>query len=160
MIRPTALNPYDVLPPVAPMTLTSADVVDGERLPRAQVFDGLGYGGGNRSAQLSWLGQPDATLGFAVTCFDPDAPTGSGFWHWVMVDVPATVTQLAPGAGAEDWRGISTPSILPYPLQRPACRSPRCACAGALLSDVPLRPLVRCQRANSLDPQTQLTRTR
>jgi Raf kinase inhibitor-like YbhB/YbcL family protein len=76
-------------------TVTSASFTDGGALPDAQV-----YAKGNRSPQLSWSGAPEGTRSFAVTCFDPDAPTGSGFWHWTVANIPADVTALAEGASS------------------------------------------------------------
>lgn len=79
----------------APLELTSTDVVDGEPLALAQW--GAAGGGGETSPQLSWSPGPEGTRSYAVSCFDPDAPTGSGFWHWAVCDLPADVTSLATG---------------------------------------------------------------
>jgi Raf kinase inhibitor-like YbhB/YbcL family protein len=87
--RQPSPDPYDLLPPTGDFSLTSADVAAGETLPDSAV-----QAAGNTSPQLSWSGFPEATKSFVVTCFDPDAPTGSGFWHWVAVNLPQTVTSL------------------------------------------------------------------
>jgi Raf kinase inhibitor-like YbhB/YbcL family protein len=98
--RKVAPNPYDFLPPVAAFTLTSDDVVGGTTTPLTHVHDSAG--GQNLSPQLSWSGVPEGTASFAVSCFDPDAPTPSGFWHWFVVDMPPAVRSLDRGAGSSD----------------------------------------------------------
>lgn len=92
-------NPYEFLPELPGFTLRSADIEDGEPLKRAQVSGIMGAGGEDLSPQLSWSGFPEATRSFAVTVYDPDAPTASGFWHWAVANLPDTVTELPRGAG-------------------------------------------------------------
>lgn len=79
-------------------TLSSTEISHGAPLP-ARQYD-ADSGGGNTSPQLSWSGFPPETKSFAVTVYDPDAPSGSGFWHWAVFNLPASVTSLGSGAGS------------------------------------------------------------
>ncbi len=103
---PQPPNPYEFLPQVPALTVTSTDIADGQTLPAPQRSGIMDAGGEDVSPQLSWGGFPDGTASFAVTCYDPDAPTGSGFWHWAVCDIPADVTELPTGAGDADGSGL------------------------------------------------------
>ena len=80
------------------LTLASTDIASGKFMAKAQEFQGFGCSGGNQSPQLSWSGAPQGTAAFAILVHDADAPTGSGWWHWQLVNIPKDVTSLPAGA--------------------------------------------------------------
>jgi Raf kinase inhibitor-like YbhB/YbcL family protein len=98
--------PYDFMPAVPSFSVESEDIADGQQMSDAQVYNDFGMSGQNVSPHLRWHGFPAETKGFAVTCYDPDAPTGSGFWHMILLGVPASVTELASGAVSGDKSGL------------------------------------------------------
>jgi Raf kinase inhibitor-like YbhB/YbcL family protein len=81
------------------MKIESTAFADGARLPKSALFDGMGVGGDNRSPHLRWTDVPEGTQSFAVIVHDPDAPTGTGFFHWIAFNIPADCTELAENAG-------------------------------------------------------------
>jgi Raf kinase inhibitor-like YbhB/YbcL family protein len=91
--------------------LTSSEFQDGGRLSPAQVLNGFGCQGPNRSPQLSWEGAPEGTRSFVVTLYDPDAPTGSGWWHWVAYNIPASAKGIPAGAGDDRGSGLPTGTV-------------------------------------------------
>lgn len=92
-------DPYSFLAPVPEFRLSSESFANGAVFSPAQVNAGAHPKGLDLSPQLSWYGAPEGTRSFAVTMFDPDAPTASGYWHWAVADLPGSVTSLAEGAG-------------------------------------------------------------
>ena len=101
-------NLFAKLPRAASFQVTSTDVIDGHPFGVAQLSGMSGVKGGKDiSPQLSWDGAPEGTKSYAVTVYDPDAPTGSGFWHWAVANIPANVMQLKAGAG--DDKGLELP---------------------------------------------------
>jgi Raf kinase inhibitor-like YbhB/YbcL family protein len=84
----------------AGFTLSSPDIQADALMPQSFEFNGFGCSGENKSPALQWRGAPSDTKSFAVTVFDPDAPTGSGFWHWMVVNIPGSATGLPSDAGA------------------------------------------------------------
>ena len=92
-------------------TLTSKDIRHGEFMDNAQEFTGFGCKGSNKSPQLSWSGAPKGTQAFALLAYDPDAPTGSGWWHWQLVNIPKNVSQLSAGAGTEAGKNLPAGSM-------------------------------------------------
>lgn len=92
-------SPYDFLPAAPSFSLTSPDIANGQTLAKAQVSGIFGAGGEDVSPELAWSGFPEGTKSFAVTVFDPDAPTASGFWHWAVYNLPKSTTSLPRNAG-------------------------------------------------------------
>jgi len=96
-------DPYRFLPKVPSFTVTSTTVRNGKALKLPQFSGVFGVKGGQDiSPQLSWSGFPKGTKSFVVSMYDPEAPTGSGFWHWVVADIPASTHSLKENAGALD----------------------------------------------------------
>jgi Raf kinase inhibitor-like YbhB/YbcL family protein len=96
------LAPVGMVPAsqAAGFTLTSPDIAADSLMPQSFEFDGFGCSGENKSPALQWSGAPKDTKSFAVTVYDPDAPTGSGFWHWMVINIPGSATGLPSNAGA------------------------------------------------------------
>lgn len=93
-----SFDPYAALPAAQEFTVTSTSFIDGDHLATAQVSGVMGAGGEDKTPQLSWSGAPEGTKSFAITCYDPDAPTASGFWHLAAHGIPADVRELEEGA--------------------------------------------------------------
>ncbi|MBF6129606.1 YbhB/YbcL family Raf kinase inhibitor-like protein [Nocardia brasiliensis] len=108
-------NPFARLPEAAAFTVTSTTVADGAAWSPEQFSAGV-PGGKDVSPHLRWSGAPSGTKSYAVTVYDPDAPTGSGFWHWAVADIPATVTELPAGAGDDTVPADATPAYLGFTI--------------------------------------------
>jgi Raf kinase inhibitor-like YbhB/YbcL family protein len=94
-----ALTGLSTLTYAAGFKLSSPEIKANSTIPKSFEFKGFGCSGENKSPALKWSGVPKDTKSFAVTVYDPDAPTGSGWWHWMVINIPADVTELAAGAG-------------------------------------------------------------
>ena len=94
--RPLAPSPYEGLN-VPTFTLSSSVLTDGAPMPESATAEA-----GSLSPDLTWHGFPENTASFMLTCFDPDAPIPSGWWHWAILDIPSSMTHLEAGAGASD----------------------------------------------------------
>jgi Raf kinase inhibitor-like YbhB/YbcL family protein len=96
--------------------LSSPDLAPGGALPTSARSGIMGAGGDDRSPALTWAGAPSGTKSYAVTLYDPDAPTGSGFWHWAVHNIPASVTSLAADAGNPD-AGLLPDGAVTLPME-------------------------------------------
>lgn len=92
-------------------SISSEAFKEGKTLSSAQVFKGFGCEGENISPDVAWQNPPSGTKSFAINLYDPDAPTGSGWWHWIVYNIPATTTNLAIDAGKTDGRGLPSGAI-------------------------------------------------
>jgi len=104
-------DPYTQVPQLPSFEIHSDDVLDGGSFADDQLSGIFGAGGSDVSPHLEWSGFPKETKSFAITMLDADAPTGSGFWHWSVADIPADVTAVARGVGNSDGRGLPPGSI-------------------------------------------------
>lgn len=102
LLAAALLTPLSAMAEDTKFTLSSTDIAAGKHMKKAQEFNGFGCTGDDLSPQLSWSGAPAGTVAYAITAYDPDAPTGSGWWHWQLINIPADVTSLATGAGKAD----------------------------------------------------------
>ncbi|GAA3922996.1 YbhB/YbcL family Raf kinase inhibitor-like protein [Litoribacillus peritrichatus] len=97
-----AISFSTLAPTAGAFDLQSKDIQPGKPMPKAQEFVGFGCDGQNLSPQLQWSNPPEGTKSFAITAYDPDAPTGSGWWHWLVYNLPESTNRLASGAGKGD----------------------------------------------------------
>jgi hypothetical protein len=94
-----------------PFVLSSQDINQGEMMSKKHEYKGFGCSGDNLSPQLQWKNVPQGTKSFALTAYDPDAPTGSGWWHWQVINIPVNTEQLARGAGNIDSKRLPTGAL-------------------------------------------------
>jgi Raf kinase inhibitor-like YbhB/YbcL family protein len=106
-----SLSTFALATQAAGFTLSSSTIKPNSTLTEAQVFNGFGCSGKNISPELKWSGAPQGTKSYAVTVYDPDAPTGSGWWHWVVYNIPPSATGLPEGAGTADGKGLPAGSV-------------------------------------------------
>jgi len=106
-----ALGFVSITATASDFSVQSPSLRNGARLPDVHVYKGFGCEGGNRSPALSWSKPPAGTKSFAITMYDPDAPTGSGWWHWVVYNIPASVVSLPEGAGEEGAKQLPVGAI-------------------------------------------------
>lgn len=92
-------NPYEMLDKLPRFVLSSNDIIDGQQLPQSQLS--VRIGGQDLSPHLKWMGIPKETKSFAITMYDPDAPTPSGFWHWAIFNIPKNTIELEQGVGSD-----------------------------------------------------------
>ena len=97
---------------MAKLSVKSKTFTNGGKLPNSTVFNNFGCTGGNRSPHLAWSGEPAGTASFAVILHDPDAPTGTGWYHWVVFNIPPTVHELKEGAGAQGTTDLPAGAVL------------------------------------------------
>ena len=101
LLTVAALVGFSTLTYASDFKLMSPEIKAGSTMAKSFEYNGFGCSGENKSPALKWSGAPKGTKSFAVTMYDPDAPTGSGWWHWVVINIPADVTGLVDDAGAQ-----------------------------------------------------------